>query len=105
MHDIEDEMYEGGWRCLCAGVLLHAVTRMASDRKMHPMGSKYKTEGSGGLDKELLRQKSNAKDWISGGVGLVTFEDCCDSLGVDPDITRQKIEDYCGSRRSRAVFK
>lgn len=95
----EDEMIAGGWKCLCAGVLLQAVQRIRSERRMHKPGSKYRTKGTSGLDKELLHQRSSARDWIEGGIGVITFEDCCDSVGVDPEEARRKIEEYCHGKK------
>lgn len=105
MHNIEDEIVAGGWKCLCAGVLLQAVQRLSSERKMHPRGSQYRMSGASGLDKEILHQKSNAKEWLAGGIGLITFEDCCDAVGVDPERAREKIESHCRSRRSVPILK
>lgn len=99
MKNLEDEIYFGAWKCLCAGVLLQAVQRIRSERRMHAPGSTYRIKGTGGLDKELLHQRSGARDWIEGGVGVITFEDCCDSVGVDPAEARKKIEEYCHGKK------
>lgn len=101
MHDIDEEAIAGGWRALCIGVLVQGVQRVEAASKLQKPGSKSKLNGNGGLDKEILKQRAIAKEWIKGGVGLVTFEDCCEAMEVDPDNARQKIEGWCYERRRR----
>lgn len=102
MHKIEDEICAGAWRCLCVNVLFQAVHNMSCERKVYRPGSSYRSESSGGLNKTGLNARAIARDWVEGGQGTVTFEDCCDSLGVDPDRAREKIKQYCQRSKSRA---
>lgn len=96
MRTPEDEMYAGGWRCLCAAVLLQAVQRLAHCPKIHKAGSGYKSVSSkSGLYKEAVYQKMCAREWMKGGKGTVTLEDCCDALGVDPDRMRSMVDKAC----------
>jgi hypothetical protein len=101
MQTIEDAAVAGAWKSLCAGVMLHAVERLSAETKLHRPGSTYKTRGDSGLYKEKLHQKTYAKQWIEGGIGSITFEDCCESLGVDPGRVRSRIVEYCHERRRR----
>jgi hypothetical protein len=34
---------------------------------------------------------------MEGGVGVVTFEDCCACLSIQPEIAREKIGKYVSS--------
>ena len=104
MHDIEGEAIAGGWRALCVGVLLQGIQKAEADSKLYKPGIKTRGEGHGGVDKEVLKQRANAKKWIEGGVGIVTFEECCEAVGVDPDVTREKIKDWCNDRKRRPQF-
>jgi hypothetical protein len=99
--DIESEALEGGWKSLCVGVLLQGVQRMEASSKLFKPGSRHKIEGNGGADKELLHQRTQARAWLEGGVGAITFEDCCNAMGVDPERTRRKIVDWCHSRKRK----
>lgn len=83
MHSIEDEMYAGGWKCLCASVMLQAVNEMRGS------GPKGRSRSLSGSYKEWARQRASAREWVKGGIGAITFEDCCDSLGVSSDRARR----------------
>lgn len=102
MTSLEGEIVEGGWRYLCVGMLIQAVTRMKEEKRLRRNEITYRLRGSSGLDKEMLHQKAYAKDWIEGGVGQITFEECCESLGVDPGRAREKIYEYCKRTWRRA---
>ncbi len=93
MRSPEEEMYAGGWKCLCAGVLLQAVQRLAHCPKIHKAGSGYRASGKSGLYKEAVHQKMCAREWIQGGVGLITFEECCEAIGADPEWIRERVEE------------
>lgn len=102
MTTLEGEVIEGGWRYLCLGMLVQAVTRMKEEKRLRKNQIEYRLKGSSGLDKELIHQKAHAKDWIEGGVGLITFEECCETVGVDPGRAREKIQEYCARTWRRA---
>jgi len=103
MNNIEYEAVAGAWRSLCIGVLLQGIQRVEADSKLFKRGSRYKTDGLGGLDKELLNQRVQAREWIAGGIGTITFEECCEAVGVDPGWTRKKVEEWCRERRRRPL--
>jgi len=105
MHDLAMEALEGAWRSLCVGMLAQGILKVEASSKLHKPGSKQKCNGDGGLDKELLKQKAEAKKWISGGVGIVTFEECCEAAGVDPERARERIAGWCRDRRRKPVYE
>jgi hypothetical protein len=90
MEKIEDVILMGGWRCLCIGLLIQAVQNAEKDGKLMRFKGTRSLTGSG-LDKELLNQRLQSRDWLAGGVGLITFEDCCEAMGVHPDRAREQI--------------
>jgi hypothetical protein len=103
MRDIEHEALAGGWRSLCVGVLLQAIQRAEASSKLCKPELKRRLDGHGGWDKEILNQRSVARTWIEGGIGTITFEDCCEAVGVDPDRTRSRIYDWCQSRKRKPM--
>jgi len=90
---IEDATIRGAWYFLCVGVMLQAVVR-ASDGC-----SQWGTKSSRKIDKETIYQREAARRWIEGGIGTITFEDCCEALDVDPARAREKIQAHCRSTR------
>lgn len=91
MNNIEHEICAGGWRCLCAGVMLQAVERLVGSRMYGPRASSPRRK-IGEICRDGFNQKKAAIDWVSGGIGLITFEDCCESIGVDPERARRLIK-------------
>lgn len=100
MESLSQQEIEGAWKGLCAGVMMQAVERLCGVKLYRPSAS-YKSDGKGGLYKETLRQKTQARNWLDGGVGEVTFEDCCDSLKVDPDRARRLIVKHAARHESQ----
>jgi hypothetical protein len=98
MEKIEDEILMGGWRCLCIGLLLQAVQNAEKDGKLMRFNGTKNLEGSG-LDKELIYQRLQSREWLKGGRGLVTFEDCCEAMGINPDRARQMIKEWARVRK------
>lgn len=93
--NIEADILEGGWRALCAGLLVQATKRMAAETNLFHRRAWVNASGTGGNSKEGIYQKKEAQMWIDGGRGLITFEDCCEVLGVDPARARKKIRAHC----------
>lgn len=92
------EVASGAWKALCAGVLLQAVRRMESSaRDRKPLS--FTINRAGGNCKEHISQKKGASEWIQGGVGAITFEDCCDALQIDSCRARDLIEKHCLNSR------
>lgn len=67
---------EGAWKLLCTNVLMRAA---------------HVVRGSNYTNKEWLRQKKEAMRWIYGSRGIITFEDACSAVGMDPDRARSMI--------------
>jgi hypothetical protein len=101
--DVNGEVLAGGWRLLCVGVMHQAVARIEAEGKVCKVGSRYRMHGASGLDKERLHQRVQAREWLKGGVGLVSFEDCCEALGVDPERARNKILARAHERRRKPM--
>ena len=78
----------GGWRLLCSNMLYHAIESRCSS---HCVGKKELTFA--------------AERWIKGKVGQVTFEDCCEAMNLDPEVTRQNIRDYLKKPARKPAFK
>ena len=95
MKSLEHESMAGAWRCLCLNMMIQAVQRLEWESKLHRPGSVHRLDGNGGLDKEVLHQRAAAKDWVDGGVGIVSFEECCESIGLDPEYVREAIDGFC----------
>lgn len=98
MDKIEDEIVMGGWRCLCIGLLIQAVQNAEKDSKLLRFTGTRNLQGNG-LDKELINQRLQSRDWLSGGVGLITFEDCCEAMQIDPDKAREAIKQRARLKR------
>jgi hypothetical protein len=67
---------EGAWKLLCTNVLMRAA---------------HVVRGNSYTNKECLRQKLEAMRWIEGRRGIITFEDACCAVGMDPDRARGMI--------------
>lgn len=94
MVDVDGAVCAGAWRFLCAGLMVQAVQRL--EPAWNPTGKRrFSGDKAGGYVKETAYQKREARQWIEGGVGLITFEDCCDAIDVDPDRAREAIETHC----------
>jgi len=87
---------EWAHRALCSMILVK--TAMASERPaVH--------------SKEAVYQKCAAQDWLEGGVGVWTFEEVCEGVGLHPDRARESIRRHAGAslrapinRESRRTF-
>jgi len=86
---------------LCAGIMVQAVQRLQSEG-IRPQSVRYSAGADGGNVKEVVYQTQEAKRWVDGGVGLITFEDCCDALDVDANRARRAIEEHCRVSRRRS---
>ena len=98
---IENDILHGSWRALCAGMLLQTVKRMAAEGNLFQQKA-WANEG-GGTSKAGLEERLAASKWIEGGVGQITFEECCETLGVDSDRAREKIREYCHKMRRKRI--
>jgi hypothetical protein len=92
---IEADILEGGWRALCAGMLLQTVKRLAADTNLYHRAAYVKGGHTGGNDKEGIYQRTQARRWIEGGIGQIQFDECCEAIGVDSSRAREKILEHC----------
>jgi hypothetical protein len=99
VEEIEPDILIGGWRLLCVGLLHQAVAKIEADSKLYKVSSHYRCHGRSGIDKERLHQRTQARDWINGNVGVVTFEDACEALNVEPERARRMILERAHNRR------
>lgn len=98
---IEADILEGSWRALCAGMLLHTVKRIAAEGNLFQQ--KAWSNERGGTSKAGLEERLIATKWIEGGIGQITFEECCETLGVDSGRAREKIREYCHRMRRKRI--
>lgn len=98
---VEREVCAGGWRMLCAGLLVQAVQRLEAEG-LRAGSPKYMTGADGGNLKESVFQRREAKQWVDGGIGTITFEDCCEALGVDAERARKSIAKHCSEPTHRS---
>jgi hypothetical protein len=103
--DLDPDILVGAWRLLCVGVMHQAVAKVEAGSKIYKTKSRYRMHGNSGLDKELLHQRTQAREWLKGGVGLVTFEEACEVLNVEPERARQKILARARDRRRMPLEK
>lgn len=101
MDKIEDEIVMGGWRCMCIGILLNAIKEVEAQRKLFKQRC-FRVGRSSGPNYDKLWAESSIKKWLDGGVGVVTFEDCCSVMDIDPDRARQMILERARNRRRKA---
>ena len=77
--DVTDTEVVGGWKCLCAAVLLQAVRR-----KLFPVYYERRAKE----DHAVFRE---ACQWLEGGVGILSLEDCCNALNLDSEVLRDRL--------------
>ena len=83
-----DEL-EGGFRRLCGSLLIAAAYAKAAPHR-HRTAEALKRP----FIVETMRQRATAVAWIDGG-GRITFDECCDAIGVAPDRMRADMERHC----------
>ncbi len=96
---IDDLTIRGGWRMLCVGLMADATTRIKEARNLYRKArgiDHYACRSFGMMQRDSWEA---AERWMQGGVGTVTFEDCCAVLEVAPEVARKKIEEYAHARR------
>lgn len=76
------------YRALCAAILLR--TAMVARAKTPPR-------------KMEVEQKRTALSWVDGGQGLITFEEACQALEMQPERARSSIHTYAQARGDRSI--
>jgi len=107
--EVPSDVVAGAWRMLCANLLLQAVRKTEADSKLFKrgkLGSAYNWRVSRkGADKEELSQKSQAREWLCGGVGVITYEEACETLGLDPDRFRLAVQQWAKTRKRKPLLE
>jgi hypothetical protein len=99
IEELDCDILAGGWRLLCVGMIYQAVAKVEAGSKLYKSSSKYRCHGRSGIDKELLHQRTQAREWIEGNVGAITFEEACEALEVEPERARRMILQRAHERR------
>ena len=79
--ELEEVELQGGWRSLVSSIMFHAVRRFL-------LTPSYSSSSN---SKESARQCVAATRWLGGGVGVITFEESCETLGYDPDAFLERL--------------
>ncbi len=80
----------GAYRSICAMLLLRTATVVSKPARERNLETS---------------QKRTAERWMNGQVGVITFEEACRAIDVDPTVLRKQIENYaenCIRNRSEA---
>ena len=92
MESVTQKEMQGSWRMLMGSVLYEAVSLVR--------------KGSGVKSPSEKRDLEAAKSWLNeGNIGLITFNECCDSLKMNPAIVREKIMQIEGKALRKPAFK
>lgn len=84
-----DEL-EGGWRSLCAMMLLRTANLLTAQM----LGNK-----------DFIHQKQMAMKWLDSGDGVISFSTACDSLSMDQRQVRGKMATHAASRQEWPINK
>ena len=79
--ELPDSLLAPAWRNLCAGLIVQAACRIEEDYKLSP---NY-------FSKQAMLEKATAKSWLEGKDSVITFNEACESIGVDPDSIKDAI--------------
>lgn len=91
--ELDELTMRGAWRLLCIKTMMQAVEDYCQSTNLFARLRKARELG---VDPSRLPIDDR---WLQGGQGAVTFEDCCEVMGVRPSVAREKIEEYAFSRR------
>ena len=90
--DLPDSLLAPAWRNLCAGLIVQAACRVEDEHKLIPQ---YRS-GS----KQAMLEKATARKWLEGEPdAVITFEEACESIGVDPDAIKEAILERAKDRK------
>lgn len=88
----------GGWRLLCIATL-HGNVRSLIECRQRQNPRLYRNA-------DVIQMREYMTDnerWMEGGVGAITFEDCCECLGVRPEVARAKIKGYVRNNQRKSL--
>ena len=90
--ELPDSLLEPAWRNLCAGLVVQAACRIEDDYKLLP---NYRS-----TCKQAMLEKATAKAWLEGeDNAVITFDEACSTLGIDPDSIRDAILERAKHRK------
>jgi hypothetical protein len=96
---LDELTIRGGWHLLCTNLLHDATMRVKEARNVFRKARGVEAYADRGWGISQRDAWESAERWIKGGVGVITFEDCCDMMNVSPEVARQKIEEYAHENR------
>ena len=102
---LDDYEVEGAWRSLCSTMLLQSVQGLEAASKLNRCrrasvaGSSRVNSAKAGMEVRASRRKAIASEWFVGGIGTITYEDCCEASGLNPEVMRRKIQEWCSQRK------
>jgi len=94
---VEAAETEGAWKMLCCNMLYQAVRRASGN------DDRYYGKGYSSNRGEYEAQRVAAIKWLRGGVGIVTYEDCCDALGFDVEAVSERLVKHIGSDQCKRI--
>ena len=90
--ELPKEVIDGGWKALCTALLIQSLARIERN-------AKKKAHLVSDTSTDYTLQGLTAERWIEGGSGIVSLEECCEAMGLDPDNVRKTIRDRAYQRR------
>lgn len=97
INKLDGQTIAGAWRALCAGMIAHAVEAMRAETTLLIRTR----ERPHWFKKDETQCRKQSISWLDGGVGEVTYEECCEALDIDPDRLRKGIKEHCHKNRRR----
>lgn len=92
MESVTQKEMQGSWRMLMGSVLYEAVSLVRRGNEIKSPSEKKDLEA--------------AKLWLNeGNVGMITFNECCDSIKMNPAIVREKVLQLEGKAIRKPAFK
>lgn len=89
--DLDSHTLSAAWRGLLLGVMIHTVQNVERATKI----GRRCWNGSPTINKTTIHNESESLKWIEGGRGLVTWEEACETLGVNPESARKRLLEKC----------
>ncbi len=90
---LDIEVINGAWHSLCAGILLHTVSRIERNAKINNRKLISDTSANYSYEGEV------AERWLDGGRGTVKLEEVCDALELNPDSVRSRCHERADKRK------
>lgn len=91
--ELDDVTLRGAWKLLCVHALMQGIEDYCRSSNLFTRLRKARELG---IDPSRLPLDDG---WLRGGQGVLTFEECCEVIGVRPSVARERIEQYAFSRR------